>query len=76
MPDGIATWKERRMEDGTYTGVLVFPETMTEEQALATLDMDGRELNKLGEIHNGHDKTRACQYLVTVSAKAGDDMRS
>jgi hypothetical protein len=58
------------MQDGTTTAVLVFPDTMTEHEALVCVEMDQRELSKLGEIHNEHEGMRACQYHV-VSKRGG-----
>lgn len=53
------------MEDGRTTAVLVFPDSMTEDEALVQVEMSEREMAKLGEIHNGREGVRACQYHVS-----------
>jgi len=58
------TWRETRLQDGTTTAVLVFPDTMSEHEALVCVEMDQRELTKLGEIHNEHEGIFACQSHV------------
>ena len=57
-------WKEWRTPDGGCVAVLLFPDSMTEEQALAEVLMSKRQLSKLNEIHNEHEGTRAIEYVV------------
>jgi len=59
-------WREWRNADGSYVAVLLFPDGLTERQALAEVLMEGRKLEKLNELHNEHEGMRVCQYALAA----------
>lgn len=63
-----ASWKEWENPDGTKEALLIFPEDVSEEKALAEVGVDGRGLIKTGHRHFVHDKTYVCEYQVLGEA--------
>ena len=61
-------WREWRNGDGSYAAVLLFPDSMTEQQALSEVFLDAREQKKLNELHNEYEKMRVCQYTLASRA--------
>ena len=63
MGSGVS-WKEWSNPDGSKEALLILPEGVSEEDALAELGMDARNLIKTGQRHFVHDKTWVCEYQV------------
>lgn len=63
-----ATWREWNNPDGTKEAILMFPEEVSEEEALAELGMDERGLVKKDQRHFPQEKFYVCEYVCVGDA--------
>ena len=65
MEAARAAWSEWENADGTKTGLLMFPDSMSEESALSEVGMAEREKEKTAERHFIADSTKVCEYQIS-----------
>lgn len=58
-------WREWEDSDGSKTGILMYPEGMSERLALMEVGMEERAMEKTAERYFERDKTKVCEYRLS-----------